>query len=311
MHQVAKDLAEAETALGHDSKLISSFDRAEWPDGMEADIHVSHTHVPDPVRKAGGKLVWVGHGTPEHCFKVSSEEAARGGYGHGDCLMLIQWWMQHADAIVTFWPRHAWFWSKMCDKHTQVDCIPLGVNLAFWSAEKSAGKYVGNPSVLTCENCHDIKWPLDLAVMWEDIYEEFMDAQLHFIYLPTDQHRIWFPLMNRIGTTFKAYASNKVFDKPNLRNAFKSVDYVTSFVRYGDFNKITLEAKASGAKIISFYGNPYADFWIPEGDQRVQIQEMLKIFRGETAPRQTDPVPDISETAQGMIEIYSRILEEK
>lgn len=307
---VAKDLAEAETALGYDSKLISSFDRAEWPEGMEADIHVSHTHVPDPIRKAGGKLVWVGHGTPEHCFKVASEEASHGGYGHADCLMLIQWWMQHADAIVTFWPRHAWIWSKMCDKRTIVDCAPLGVNLKFWQEGTSAGKFAGNPSVLTCENCHDIKWPLDLVIMWEDIYEDFLDAHLHMIYLPTDQHRIWFPLMNRIGAGFKSYASNKVFDKPNLRNAFKSVDYVTSFVRYGDFNKVTLEAKASGAKVISFAGNPYADFWLPEGDQKIQATQMIKIFKGEVEPRKTDPVPDISETAKIMIEIYERVLSE-
>jgi len=128
---------------------------------------------------------------------------------------------------------------------------------------------------------------------------------------PPDQHQVWFPLMNRIGTTFKAYASNKVFDKPNLRNAFKSVDYVTSFVRYGDFNKITLEAKASGAKIISFKGNPYADFWIDEGDQRLQAEQMVNIFTGNCLPRETKPVPDISETARHMVEIYERILAEK
>jgi len=310
MNMVAKDMAETETALGHDSKLISSFDRAEWPEGMGADVHVSHTHVPDPVRKAGGKLVWVGHGTPEHCFKVTSAEISKGGYGFGDCMGLVTWWMQHADAIVTFWPRHADIWASLCDKHTIVDCVPLGVNHTFWGAEGSKGKYVGTPSILTAENCHDIKWPLDLVLMWSWVYEQVIDAQLHMIYLPTDQHRLWFPLISRSGAGFKAYASNIVLNKEMLRNAFKSVDYVSSFVRYGDFNRLCLEAKASGAKVISWNGNPYADFWIPEGDQRLQAKELIRIFEGKTEPRMPNPVPDITDTAKAMISIYERILNE-
>ena len=311
MHRVASEISQAENQLGHASLVLSSFEAAQWPQGMDADIHVSHSHIPDPIRKnSKGKWVWVGHGTPEHCFRVTAEEAATHKYGHADCMMLIQWWLQNADAIVTFWPRHAEIWSSMCDKHTTVDCIPLGVDKTFWEPGHSAGKYVGAPSVFYAENCHDIKWPLDLVIMWGWVWQEIMDAQLHIIYLPTDQHRFWFPLINRNGCGFKTYAQNTVFGKPDLRNAFSSVDFVASFVRYGDFNRLSLEAKACGAKLISWAGNPYADYWILEGDQRLQKEQLVKILKGEVTPRGTDTVPDIMQTAETMVEVYKRILSE-
>jgi hypothetical protein len=78
-------------------------------------------------------------------------------------------------------------------------------------------------------------------------------------------------------------------------------------VRYGDFNRICLEANASGAKTISYYGNPYSDFWIPEGDQRVIADYLIKILDGEVAPRKKTSVPDISETANEMIKIYETL----
>jgi len=309
MNMVAVDMSEGEKALGHDSVVLSSFNSAEWPKGMGADIHVSHSHVPDPVRKAGGKLVWVGHGTPEHCFEITSQEMTYKGYAPSDTMALVGWWLQHADAIVTFWPRHAHIWSTMCDKRTIVDCVPLGVNKEFWKPN-SRGKFVGAPSVFSTENCHRIKWPLDLIIMWGWVTDELPNAQLHINYLPRDQHRYWFPLMYRTGASFKSYVSGNSFGKEDLRNAFSSVDYVTSFVQYGDFNRITLEAKACGAKLISWAGNPYADYWILEGNQILQKEQMIKILKGEVQAREVEQVPDILDTAKAMIEIYERVLNE-
>lgn len=311
LHNVAVDISEAEVKLGHESKVLSSLDSKVWSEGVDADIHISHSHIPDPVRKESrGKWIWVGHGTPEHCFKITVETMTHTPYAPSDCMMLIQWWMQNAHAIVTFWPRHAEIWSSLCDRNTVVDCVPLGVNKDFWETGISAGKYAGNPSVFTAENCHDIKWPLDLMIMWPWICEELPDARFHLAYLPTNQHRVWLPWMNRNGAGFRSYISGITLSKENLRNAFKSIDYYASPVRYGDFNKICLEAKASGAKVISFAGNPYADFWIPEGDQRLQKEVMVKILKKEIEPRKTDEIIDIAETAKCMIGIYERVLNE-
>jgi hypothetical protein len=92
-------------------------------------------------------------------------------------------------------------------------------------------------------------------------------------------------------------------------NAFNSVDYYCGLVRYGDVNRICLEAKASGLKVISFRGNPCADFWLTEGNQLEQAREMLNILNGVTLPREdVAPVPDIKDMANKMLEIYARVL---
>lgn len=304
LHRVAESMALAEKALGYDSSIIVSTNKSQWDMGVDADVHVSHSHVPDEAIKAGSKVVWVGHGTPEHCFQISVDEGLRGGYAPSDSWMICQYWLQKADALVTFWPRHQAIWKSLCDKNTEVHCIPMGVDKLFWSPQESRGKFAGEPSLYTAENCHNIKWPLDLLMLWPWVTEEIKKARLHAHYIPRDQHRWWFPLVNRNGAAFKSYISGGVFSHADLRNAFSSVDYYIGLVRYGDFNRICLEAKATGAKLISYRGNPYADYWITEGDQREMAKELIAILKGDCVPRETLEVPDVKQTAEAMIEIY-------
>lgn len=306
MHRVAEDISNAEVALGYHSVVCRSDDKVDWEGGIAADVHVVHSHLPDPVKS--GKIVWIGHGTPEHCFQGAVEAGLSGGYGAGDPFMLAQYWLQHSDAAVTFWPRHKAIWESLMDKGRPVNHVPLGVNKDFWKPIESRGKFAGNPSLLTLENCHYIKWPLDLLLMWPWVTESISEARLHVSYLPRDQHRWWFPLINRNGAAFKTFVSANIFSQEDLKNAFTSVDSYIGLVRYGDFNRVCLEAKALGCKVISYRGNPYADYWLSEGDQRVMARELIEILNRNVKPRKTEEVPDIKETAKAMIKIYEGIL---
>jgi hypothetical protein len=311
MFRVAESFCKAEGALGIDSWLVNCNDPKGYKEILDADIQVIHTHLPDDVRKQFTKplkTVWIGHGSVEHCFQTSVEQGAHRGYGAGDSWALCQYWMQHADALVTFWPRQQAIWQSLCDKHTYVNCVPLGVEKDFWKPVASAGKYSGTPSVFTAENCHYIKWPLDLFITWPWVYAEIPTAWLHAIYIPNDQHRWYFPLVNRNGAHFKTVMSAMILDPTGLRNAFCSVDYFIGLVRYGEANRLALEANASGVKTISYCGNEYSDYWIHEGDQRVMAKELTAILKGDVEPKVKKIVPDIKETAEAMIEIYKGIL---
>jgi len=310
MHRVAESMVQGEKALGMDAVLINLDHGAEYAQADDADIHVSHTHLPniyDRVQK-GQKVVWVGHGVPEHVFQSAVESGLKGGYGHGDAWMLMQYWLQHSDAVVTFWPRHAEFYRSMSDKRSIVDCIPLGVDLDFWKPGQSNGKFRGNPSVFTAENSHYIKWPLDLFIAWGYLSPKVPEATLHAIYLPKDQHRWFFPLINRNGVSYSGYISAQTFDHPGMLNAFRSVDYYVGLVKYGDFNRVCLEAKASGCKVISYKGNPYADFWIDEGDQRVIAEQLEAVITGKVEPRVPEVPSPLAAMSSEMIKIYERVL---
>jgi hypothetical protein len=312
MARVAESCVASEKALGYDSILCNPQDASTFDAGLDADIHVSHTHFPDSMRKRVKKplkIVWVCHGTPEHIFQGSVEEGAKKSYGHSDGWMLTQNWLRTADAIVTFWPRHQAIWQSLCDKGRAVHCIPLGVDKNFWKPLPTRGKFAGSPSVLTCENQHTIKWSLDLFMAWGPWIAPNVkgEARLHHPYLPNDMHRWFFPMVNRNGTSYWSHISPIAFDHDTLRNAFCSTDFFLGMVRYGDFNRLCLEANASGAKTISYAGNPYSDYWITEGDQRVFAAELVNILNGEVEPRKKEIVPDVSETAKAMIEIYKNL----
>lgn len=311
MHRVCASIVEEEIKRGIDSILVPLDEPDKHGLADDANIHVAHTHLnARALRDKKAKKIWIGHGTPEVCFHGAYEDGMKGSYGHGDGWMLAQYWMQNADAIVTFWPRHQKIWKSLCDKRTIVDCVPLGIDKEFWKPIPSLGKYVGTPSVFTAENCYEIKWPLDLFIAWPWVVEDekLHEASLHAIYVPHDQHRWWFPLVNRNGCGFSSYITAMHFDHISLRNAFISTDFYIGLVRYGDFNRACLEAKASGAKVISYKGNPYADFWVTEGDQRVIAEELKMILKGEVEPRKTEEIPSIKDTVDGMVKVYERIL---
>lgn len=308
LHRVAEDLSKGECKAGFDSFLVGTVGRS--PDvEVEADIHVIHSCIPDNILLTGkaGKIVYMLHGTPEHCFQSSVEAGLNQGYGAGDPFMMLMQYLRIADVTVTGWQRHKDILQTMCDKNTRVEFVPMGVDTSVFKPVESRGKYAGNPSVLTAENCHYIKWPLDLFILWPWVSKELPDAVLHAPYLPRDQHRWFMPLIMRNGTAYKSFISGQPLAKDDLINAFASVDFYIGLVRYGDHNRMALEAKACGCKLISYEGNEYADYWLPEGDQREMAKILISILKGEVEPREPTPPHDISETCEAMVEIYESL----
>lgn len=305
MSNVARSIVAAEVSLGLDSTFVDCMSKDDAERVKDYDIHVVHTHVQDSILRSGKPLIWVAHGTPEVMFYTAFDAGLiDGSYGHSDAWMLAQYWLQHCDLTVTFWPRHQTIWKSLVDKRTRVECIPLGVDKSFWKPMPTQGKFDGSPSFFTAENGYKIKWPLDLFIAWPWVTKELNNARLHAIYVPKDQHRWWFPLVNRNGASFHSHISAMVFSPDQLRNAFCSTDFFLSLVRYGDTNRLCLEAAACGANVISYVGNPNADYWIHEGDQRGIAAELIEIGKGLRKPVPKTIPPDISETAAAMKAIY-------
>ncbi len=301
LHRVALNMVEGEKRLGLDSNLYFTDkpDESLFKTLQVADIHVIHSHIPDTVK---GKTIFVAHGSPEHCFYISVSDGAR-----NDALMLSLHRLNTTDITVTFWERHQYIWQSL-NKKADVRCVPLGIDTKFWKPVESRGKWVGKPSALICENAHQIKWPLDIILAYPIITNALPEVTFHFYYLPSDQHRWWYPLMYANGTCFRSYSGPYYYAPDDLRNGFVSIDYLISPVRYGDFNNLCLEAKASGCKVISYWGNPFADYWICEGDQRDIAKDLISIFSGEKEPNTTKPVPDIDDMANVMKKIYEELV---
>lgn len=308
MHRVAENITAAEVALGLDSVNVDCSVRSEaWEESLDADLHVVHTHFPNELRRKVTrplKVVWIGHGTPDHVFQSSVEAGLGAPYGHADPLMLMQHWLRTADARVTFWPRHKWMYDRMVDKGTVVHHVPLGVDTAFWQSGVSRGKWEGTPSVFHGENPHYIKWAYDLFTIVPEVFEQIEGGKFHCVYLPRDMHRWFFALCNANGSAYYSHISPVTFPHDELRNVFKSIDYQIGLVRYGDFNQLSLQANAAGVTTISYAGNEYADYWMTEGDQRVMATELTAMLAGQVPKRAKTAVPDIRETALALKAIY-------
>lgn len=319
MHHVAESMARAELSAGVDSRCLDPFDPAEadWEWALDADAHVGHTRIPDLIAKKPFKasctkpwrVVFPVHGTPELVFESTVTDGAANGYGAGRSYAGHQIGMQEADAIVTFWPRHRDLYDLATDKHTIVDLVPMGINAAYWQGGASKGKYEGAPSFFNCDNAYAFKWAIEVLRVWRLVLKDIPHAGLHISHIPTDLLRHVDALAMRYGSLTRAWVGSWSYDHDNLRNIYKSVDFYISPVRYGDFNRTSLEAGAGGAKVISYPGNEYADFWMPEGDQRAVAAMLVQIGKGDVEPRPKTPIPSEEDMAQAMIHVYERILD--
>lgn len=304
---VASDMCEAEKALGYNSVLCNTQAPDTWGEGMDSDIHVVHSHIPDKISlSTNAKVVNVSHGSPEHTFELSVTQGLYGNYGAGDSFAMSSFMMKRADAVVSFWPRQAAIWKTMTN--VPVFTLPMGIDTDFWKPVPKQKLLSGKPALLTAENCHVCKWPIDLMFMWPWIVKELPDARAHFLNIPFDQHRWWLPLAYMNGARYTTFISPNKLPKDQLRQFFCAADYYYSPVEYGDFNRISLEAASCGCKVISYKGNEYAHYWIDEGDQRNQAIQLIDIMSGRVTSRSIPKISNIKETAEAMILIYGGLL---
>jgi hypothetical protein len=307
LSNMAVDICSTEALLGSESVLCNTADTSTWGLGMDADIHVVHSHIPDSLSfDKSKKLVVVEHGSPEHVFEKSVTDGLKGNYGPSDSLAMLGFFLKRADAVVSFWPRQSAIWENMTN--AKVYTIPMGVDKEFWKPVQKQNLLTGNPAILTGENCHTCKWPLDLMIMWPNIVKMIPEARVHFINIPYDQHMWWVPLSYMTGTRYTTYMTATKLGKENLRNFFCASNFYYSPVQYGDHNRVCLEAAACGAKVISYKGNQYSHYWITEGDQREQTKELLDILSGNVTERKPLDVPAIEYTASLMIELYKELV---
>lgn len=312
-------MARAEVAIGVESRCLDPFDPAQtgWEWALDADVHISHTHIPEKIGALSFKKsvtkpyrwVFPVHGTPELVFEQSVEDARTNGYGSGTSFVHHQIGMQNADAVLAFVPRHRDLYDLATDKHTIIDLIPMGIDIPFWQAGTNIGKYDGRPSFFNCENQYPFKWGVELLRVWPLIRAELEEAVYHLTNIPGGLQRFVDVLAARYGSVRGAYVGSWSYDHANLRNILKQVDYYVSTVRYGDFNRISLEAGAAGTKVISNPGNVYADYWVPEGDQREMAKAIIAIGKGEVEPRAKTPIPSEQDMAQAAVHVYERILD--
>jgi galactitol-specific phosphotransferase system IIB component/glycosyltransferase involved in cell wall biosynthesis len=302
---VAVDMAEADRQFGFDVTVCDTNNVETWEKGMDADIHVVHSHIPDKLSFDKSKrIITVQHGAPEHIFQISVEQGAAGGYGTGDSFSLAHFFLKRSNALVTFWPRQAEILETLTDR--PIFCIPMGIKKDFWT-HQDIPPMVGTPSIFTSENAHTCKWPLDMFLIWPRIVKEIPSARLHAINMPLNQQRWWWPLSYANNSNYSTYMSAMRLDAAGLRNYLSASNFYYSPVRYGDHNRMSLEAAACGTKVISYEGNEYAHYWVREGDQRRQVVDLLRILKGEAEERTPLPVPDIIDTAKAMLQVYKEI----
>jgi len=304
--QVAEDLSVCEKQAGIESIVCDALNPNDVKMGMNADLHVAHAHIPSEIAVRHTKpWITVAHGAPEYVMETMATEDGLNQKGNSFAAGWMM--MQQADAVVSFWDRHIKMYLNWTDK--PIYKINMGVPLGFWQKESVATKQPGTPAFLTCENSVRSKWILDLLLLFPWLLEDFPDAALNCYYVPMMQHKMFYPILYATKAVRGVYISSQKLNKQLLLQTLRGSDYYLNLCRYGDFNQMGMQAKAAGCKVISYRGNPYADYWITEGDQRDMAIQLLAIMKGWTQPRNNvEPIPDTKDMVNGMLRVYQEVL---
>ncbi len=321
MHHLAQAVAEGERRLGHDALVLDATDAGPWrdPSHVDADVHCIHSRCPAGfpafVREQTGreaKIIFYSHGIPEHLIEQSVQEfLVLDKPNPGDFWALTRYWLKEADAFVVFSPRQAVLYNTMLPKGREVDLVPFGVDLAFWQTPDVNVEHLrGKPAVWMSENQNRIKWGLDVFFAWPLVAKAIPDIHLHAHFVPYDLHRFLVGIADANGAAPNhATITPKFWPHETLRRFFRGADFNLATTRYGDNTCLTMQAEAAGLKTISYPGNAYASYWIPEGDQRVMADQLTGIFSGYLPPRGDKlPVPDLRDMAGATLAVYDRVL---
>jgi hypothetical protein len=320
MHHLAQAVADGERRLGHDALVVDASDDGPWADPtvLDADVHCIHSRwrpgAQQAIRAQTGrdpKLVFYSHGIPEHLIELSVQEfLVKDIPEPQDLWAFTRYWLKEADAFVVFSPRQAVLYNTMLSRGQEVDLVPLGVDLTFWErGPEDAPRLRGTPSVWMSENQHRIKWALDMFFAWPLVARALPTVHLHAHFIPYDVQRFLVDIVNANGAAFNATVTQKFYPHDALRTFWKGCDFMLATTRYGDNTCLTMQAEAAGLKTISYPGNQYASFWVPEGDQRVIADQLTGILMGMIPPREDKlPVPDLTDMAASTLAIYDRIL---
>jgi len=322
MHRLAQNCVEGEKRLGIDSMLIDCHEMGQWmlPQVVNADLYVNHSAFPKDARmlieRAQGKrakTVFVSHGIPEYTMELSiaSYEANAKNphaYAFDDYWAALRYWLKESDATVVFSERQQAIYQTFVGRNDTIDCVPMGIDRAFWETEVPTEGLIGSPVVWMSENQNRVKWALDVLTAWPWVVEQCPEIHLHCHWMPLDFHRFFIDLANTNGASYHATLSSLHFSHERLRNLWKAVHFILSPTRYGDNTLVVMEANAAGVPVVTYPGNAYADYWIQEGDQRKMAKELVAIFKGEVTPREKLPAPDLMDMSREMVAVYARVL---
>lgn len=321
LHHMAVAMSEADRRLGHDSALVDVEKPETWLSGhaIDADLHVVHTRFPDiqwsRIKNRTGtlpKTVFVSHGIPEWNMELALNQFNIDGaevyYPH-DYWMLTRHWMRVADAFVVLNPRQQAIYETMAQKGRIIDCVPMGVDTAFWAGGAKSARFEGQPAVWMSENQSRIKWALDVFTAWPFVLRDHPQAFLHAHYIVFDMQRFLVDFANSNGCAYRANITARTFSHESLRTMWTGFDFNLATTRYGDNTVLTMQAEAAGLKTISYPGNAYASYWMPEGDQRVMAKTLSAIFAGDVPMRVKEPVPSLEEMGRAMEAVYARVLD--
>jgi hypothetical protein len=320
LHHLASAVAEGERRLGHDALVVDAADPSLWrsPLHMDADIHAIHSrcapadlaYIRDVLDREP-RVVFYSHGIPEDTIGQAINQVLLVERPDvEDYWSLTRYWLARADAFVVFNYRQQALFQSMTSKGRVVDCVPFGVDTAFWSdGPKNAPHLRGAPAVWTGENQLRVKWALDALLLWPFVTERVPDAHLHAHYIPFELHRWFVDIANTNGAAYFATITPKYFPHAMLRELWAGCDFMLGTTRYGDPTCLSQQAEAAGLPVISYPGNQHASWWLQEGDQRVMADQLVGIFQGHIPPRPDKvPVPTLEDMARHTPAVYNRVV---
>ena len=294
---------------GKDGELVIHNDR--W--GMDADIIVRHTCIPQYIEHSGKPIIMCLHGRPESTymlefldvmavFNLVTMKANKG---------------RNYEAAVYFWEEYRDIWETYMPKD-KLHFVPAMVDLNKFTPEGKKldfAKWSGRPNIVVADKFrHDIT-PFNVMQAAAKFQKEYCpEAKLHCFGLPpAKKSNVLIQGLQKQGVMGKAHTN-----VTNLDEVYRGADMLIT--PHVIATRIIREALASGLPIVAGTGCKYTPF---TGDSR-DVGGFAKAIKGcwdvmkntngllRASARKT-AVDNFSaeKAADGMIKVFEEVLQKR
>ena len=330
LYETAREMAEAERALGADARIVTPNDDHEeeedrgvpivplrWAD--DADVIINHSGQDNGMRAPHVPRVHIMHATPYHKFLLEHFAPPNSPYTY----LYYAARMKAFKAFVTLWKEHLDFWSIVISED-RLHFVPAPVNLSKWrplSDDEMPYNFAsggGAPNIVYASPWrpgHDGFYCVQAFMKFAQLVP---GAKLHIYSAPPikDIFKIFCDHMAIRGNMGEVRPIDHII--PNMRPIFASADIVLASCRVG--SRVVREALACGAQVVMARG---VDLCTPFYCEPHDVNRFAEIIRAAWTDRlfnkkesiernRSDAVKhfDSANTAKGIIAVCEKVLGE-
>lgn len=250
-----------------------------WEEAKKADVHVTHSMIPDPIKKLAKVTVAVLHGPTEH---MVIDDWTKHGSGLNLHINLL--WEHDATVCLN---THEYDIMRLYDERVgRCRYIPNSIDLEALDGVQP-WVYQNHPAIISCDTPRTEKLPVHIIWAMPYLIEKIPSARLNIFSLLLEPIQYWRNIFVRSHARVLETACESIqLANNNLRPFQAGADIGFNNNYSGIASRVTMEMMALGIPVVSYNG-AYTKYHAKPFDLHSIAEQIARCWNDLKAPGST------------------------